>query len=86
MKFARWTFNLAGIYGLAALLPQYFLLDKIARDTPPAVTHVEFFYGFVGVAIAWQLAFFVIASDPRRYRPIMLVAIFEKLSFACRRP
>lgn len=82
MRFARWTFYVAGSYGLRALVPQYFLLDKIARDTPPAVTHVEFFYGFVGVAIAWQLAFFAIGSDPRRYRPIMLAAIVEKLTFA----
>ena len=81
MAVARWIFWLAGAYGLFALVPHYFLLAQIGRDAPPAVTHVEYFYGFVGVAIAWQLAFLVIGSDPQRYRPLMLVAVVEKLSF-----
>jgi hypothetical protein len=81
MTLARWIFWLAGLYGLAVLLPQYFLLEQIARDTPPAVTHVEYFYGFVGVAVAWQIAFLVIGHNPLRFRPLMLVAVLEKLSF-----
>ncbi|WP_425619348.1 hypothetical protein NA78x_003088 [Anatilimnocola sp. NA78] len=47
----------------------------------PAITHPEFFYGFLGVAIAWQLAFLVIARDPVRYRLMMLPAVVEKYSF-----
>jgi hypothetical protein len=35
----------------------------------------------VGVAIAWQLAFLIIARDPVRYRPLMLAAIVEKATF-----
>jgi hypothetical protein len=81
MTLARWIFWLAGLYGLAVLLPQYFLLEQIARDTPAAVTHVEYFYGFVGVAVAWQIAFLVIGHNPLRFRPLMLVAVLEKLSF-----
>jgi hypothetical protein len=81
MNFARWTFRIAGIYGVVALLPQYFLEEKIGRDFPPAITHPAFFYGFLGVALAWQFAFLVIATDPPRYRPIMLAGVFEKLSF-----
>jgi hypothetical protein len=81
MQLARRTFWTAGLYGLAVILPQYFLLDKIGRDNPPAVTHVEYFYGFVGVALAWQVAFLVIGRDPLRFRPLMLVALLEKLSF-----
>ena len=42
MRLARWTFLLAGIYGLLALVPHCFLLDRIARETPSAVTYVEF--------------------------------------------
>jgi hypothetical protein len=53
-----------------------------AATTLPAITHPEFFYGFLGVAIAWQAAFLVIAHDPPRFRPLMLPAVLEKLSFA----
>jgi purine-cytosine permease-like protein len=71
----------AGIYGLIVLLPQYFMEAQVGRDYPPPITHPEHFYGFVGVAVAWQLAFLVIASDVRRFRPLMLPAIVEKLAF-----
>lgn len=81
MKFARWTFLLAGIWGLLALLPQYFMESRIGETTPPAITHPEFFYGFIGVAVAWQLAFIIISRDPARYRLLMLPSIVEKLSF-----
>jgi hypothetical protein len=81
MTFARWVFRIAGIYGLVALLPLYFLESRIGRDQPPAITHPEYFYGFVGVAVAWQVAFLVIARDPARYRPLMIPAILEKATF-----
>ena len=81
MKQARWVFRAAGIIGLLMLLPHYFLFEKIGRDYPPAITHPEFFYGFVGVAVAWQFAFLVIARDPARYRLLMIPAVLEKLSF-----
>ena len=81
-RFARRVYTVAGIYGLVVMLPQYFLLDRIGRDAPPAVTHPEYFYGFVGVVIAWQLAFLVIARDPARYRALMPVTVLEKLVFA----
>lgn len=81
MAFAKRVFLVAGIYGLVALVPQYFLVERIGRDHPPAITHVEYFYGFVGVAIAWQFVFLLIARDPIRYRTLIPVAMFEKLSF-----
>lgn len=71
----------AGIYGLIVLLPQYVMEAQIGQDYPPPITHPEHFYGFVGVALAWQVAFLVIASDVRRFRPLMLPAIVEKLAF-----
>ena len=80
-SFARRVFFWAGIYGLIVLLPQYFLEGQIGRDFPPPITHPEHFYGFVGVALAWQFVFLTIARDPVRYRPLMLVAILEKVSF-----
>ena len=81
-RFARRVFTAAGIYGLIALLPQYFLEERIGRDYPPPITHPEHFYGFVGVAAAWQLAFLLIGRDPARYQPLMPVAVIEKLVFA----
>ncbi len=81
MQFARRVFLVAGIYGLIVLVPQYFLERRIGVDTPPAITHPEFFYGFIGVALAWQVAFLVIARDPVRYRLMMLPGILEKASF-----
>ena len=80
--FATRVFLGAGLYGIAALLPQYFLEAKLARDFPrPPPTHPEHFYGFIGVALAWQFVFLIIARDVQRYRLLMLPAILEKLSF-----
>jgi hypothetical protein len=81
VRFARTVFNAAGIYGVLVLLPQYFMEERIGRDFPPPINHPEHFYGFVGVALAWQVLFFVIARDPVRLRPAMGPAIMEKLSF-----
>jgi len=82
MRFARRVFLVAGIYGLIVMAPQYFLEQRVSRDYPPAVTHPEFYYGFVGVTLAWQVLFRVIARDPLRLRPAMPVAVLEKAAFA----
>ena len=68
MNFAKWVFLLAGIYGLLVVTPQFFLEQRVNRDYPPAITHPEYFYGFAGVALAWQVAFLIISRDPARYR------------------
>jgi uncharacterized membrane protein YjjP (DUF1212 family) len=81
MIFARRVFLIAAIYGLIVLLPQYFLEEKTGRDFPPAITHPEYFYGFIGIAVAWQIVFLLISRDPVRYRPLMPVAVFEKIAF-----
>jgi hypothetical protein len=80
-KFSRWVFRIAGIYGLVGLMPPYFMESKMSADYPPAITHPEYYYGFLGVGVAWQIAFLVMSSDPLRYRPLILPAIVEKLSF-----
>lgn len=74
MKVARVIFTIAGVYGVLVLAPQYFM-------EPAGLTRPEYFYGFVGVALVWQIFFFVIARDPIRFRPAMLAAILEKVSF-----
>ena len=81
MTFARRVFLVAAVYGALALVPQYFLEARIGRDFPPPITHPEHFYGFVGVALAWQVLFFVVARDPARLRPVMPVAVLEKVAF-----
>jgi len=78
--FARRVFRIAGWYGLAVTLPLYVLEGRIGADQPPPIAHPEFYYGFAGVCAAFQLVFLFIASDPRRYRPLMLAAMAEKLS------
>jgi hypothetical protein len=81
MTFAKRVFMIAGIYGLIVLVPQLFTEAKTGRDFPPAITHPEFYYGFVGVAVAWQVLFLILARDPVRYRLMMIPAILEKASF-----
>jgi hypothetical protein len=81
MKFAKIVFRVAAIWGVLIITPLYFLFDTIGRKDPPPITHPAFFYGFAGAALAWQIAFFFIASDPARYRPLMIPSIFEKFSY-----
>ena len=80
-RFSRTVFLAAGIYGIVVLLPGFFSEKMIAEKMPPAITHPEFYYGFFGVALAWQLAFLIIARDPQRFRPIIPAAILEKLVY-----
>jgi len=82
MTFAKRLFWLAGLYGVTVVVPIFFLEAKWGRDYPPPITHPEFYYGFAGVGLAWQIAFFIIAKNPLRYRAIMIPGAFEKLSFA----
>jgi hypothetical protein len=82
LKFARIIFWIATIWGVLVITPLYFMFDVIGRNDPPAITHPGFFYGFAGAALAWQIAFFVIARDPLRHRPLMIPSIFEKLSYS----
>ena len=42
----------------------------------------EFYYGFVFLNISWQILYLFIASDPLRYRPMMIPAFLAKCSGA----
>src|SRR5688500_11640960 len=77
MRFARYTFLIAGIYGLLVLVPQYF----VEASGAVAIGRPEFFYGFLGVAAAFQLVFLLIGTDPARYRMMIIPSIIEKFSF-----
>jgi hypothetical protein len=71
----------AGIYGLLVFLPLYFLEERIGREEPPAITHPEYFYGFLGVGASWQVAFLIISRDPARFRPLMIPSVMEKATY-----
>ncbi len=79
--FAKRVFQIAGIWGLVILGLGYgayllgFEASVIDTDRP------EFVHGFFLVALAWQVAFLFIATDPARYRPLMLAAMLEKFPF-----
>ena len=78
MKFARGVFLIAGVWGVVVLTPLYFLVDLTGRHYAPPIDYPQFFYGFLSVAMAWQIAFLVIASSPARFRPLMIPGIVEK--------
>ena len=79
MTFARNVFYAAGTWGMLLLTVIYLRGDTTGvTATPPGA---QFYYGFLGVTTAWQAAFFVIASDPLRYRPLMVPAIVEKFGY-----
>jgi hypothetical protein len=81
MTFSKRVFAGAGIWGLLIVFPLYFLFDQIGQLYPPAITHPDFFYGFIAVTLAWQIAFLAIASDPGRFRLFMLPAVVEKVGY-----
>ena len=74
-------FLIAGIYGILVLVPQYFLKTQFGIDNPPAITHPEFYYGFVGLALVWQIVFIIISTNPAKYRVLMITAVMEKFFF-----
>ena len=82
MKFAKIVFRIAAIWGFLIITPLYFLFDLVGKNDPPPITHPGFYYGFVGVALVWQFAFLIIASDPIRFRLLMIAAILEKLVYS----
>jgi hypothetical protein len=80
-RFARRVFTGAGIYGIVCLVPMYGVERLLGTMFPPPITHPEFFYGFAGVALAWQIAFLIIGRDPAHYRLLMLPSIVEKIGY-----
>jgi hypothetical protein len=82
MKFAKIIFWIAGIWGILILSPLYFMFNLIGRQDPPPITHPAFYYGFVGAGLTWQIAFLIIATNPARFRPLIIACIIEKFSYA----
>jgi hypothetical protein len=80
MRFAKWVFLLAGASGVLLIVPLYFLEKRLGEDYPPPINHPEYFYGFLNVALVWQMVYFVIGADPVRFRPLMLLGALGKAS------
>ena len=81
MKFAKIVFIGAGVWGIVVLTPLYWLVDVTGRQYAPPSTYPQFFYGFLAVALAWQIGFLVIGSNPARFRTLMIPAVIEKLGY-----
>jgi hypothetical protein len=81
VKFAKSVFLWAGVAGIVALTPAYFLLNFLSARIPPPFTHPVFYYGLIAVVQVWHAAFCWISTDPVRFRPIMLFAVMEKVVF-----
>jgi hypothetical protein len=81
VKFAKIIFWIAAIWGFLAITPLYFMFNMISEKDPPPITHPGFYYGFVGLALAWQIVFLVIALDPLRFRPMMIPSMVEKFAW-----
>ena len=72
MNFVRIIFGLAAAWGFLVLVPGLF-----AEAGP----RPEYYYGFVGLALVFQLVFVMIAIDPVRFAPLIPIAVLEKLAF-----
>ena len=81
MRFARIVFVTAGIWGIAVLTPLYWLVDITGRRYRPPGDYPHFFYGFLEVALAWQLAFLMIGARPARFRALMIPGTIEKFGY-----
>ncbi|THD35996.1 MAG: hypothetical protein E7773_08610 [Sphingomonas sp.] len=79
-KHTSWLFRGAAIYGAILLLPVYFLEGRVAA---PAVrlSAPEYFYGFVGAALSFQILYWIVGGAPRKYHALMLLGVVAKLSF-----
>lgn len=82
MKFAKWVYAIAGVYGILVTLPLFFSENQIGEMMPPPINHPEYYYGFAFAVLAWQILFLVIARDPLRYRGMMPVTWLEKIPYA----
>ena len=81
MKFASTVFRVAAVWGLVVLVPLFFMFDGRGVPGNPPFTYLQAYFGFLCVTLAWQLAFWVIGSDPVRFRPLMIPAMVEKFGF-----
>lgn len=70
---------LAGISGIILLFPLYFMQTETGET---AISHPAFYYGFIGVALAFQVLFIIISFDLAKYRMAIIPCFIEKFAFA----
>ena len=81
MRFATIVFRIAAIWGIPLLTILYFLFGIVPTGPVAVMTYPQTYFGFLTITMVWQIAFLVIASDPVRFRPMMIPAILEKLGW-----
>ncbi|HUN65115.1 MAG TPA: hypothetical protein VMW43_03375 [Bacteroidota bacterium] len=80
MRFARIVYSIAAVYGLLVTFPLFFMERLVGEQDPPPMTHAEYYYAFISIAVLWQIIFIFIARDPVRYHPLMIFTVFEKMT------
>ena len=80
MTFAKWVFTIGGIWGVLIVAPLFFLETTLAGRLG-AFSHPDTYYGFAASTLVWQFAYLVIARDPERYRPFMLLGALGKVLY-----
>jgi hypothetical protein len=81
MRFAKWVFILAAVWGVLTVPPLYFAEPMMEARYGP-LFYPEWWYGMLTIILVFQLLYFLIGRDPVRLRPVMPVAILGKLGFA----
>lgn len=79
--FAKRVFQIAGIWGIALIGFAYAAYFFGGEEWAVYTSHPQYVHGFFLVTLAWQVAFLLIATDPVRYRLLMLAAMLEKFPF-----
>lgn len=79
--FATRVFQAAAIWGVFIILLGYAAYLFGGATYFVDTDHPEYVHGFFLIAFAWQIAFWIISTDPVRYRLFMLAAMLEKFPF-----
>lgn len=82
IAFARRFCRFAGWYGILGLIPLLFMETKFGSHYPPPVSHPEFYFGFISIALSWHVAFLILSRNPLAHRTFLIPAGLEKLAFA----
>jgi hypothetical protein len=78
MRFAKYVFRIAGVYGLLVTFPLYFMEQRNGLSSRSQSSRILLLIHWCHRCI--QILFFFVASDPVRYRPLMFLCVLEKVS------
>ena len=77
MKIARWIFLAAGVLGLVPLAPIFYELARGGQDMlPDGGSMGLFIYIFLALYTFWQIFYLILAANPMRFRPMIILAFF----------